>query len=32
MQESKLPVSMDEAINRVLNSVDGFAYIGESDD
>ncbi|PAV77007.1 hypothetical protein WR25_00124 [Diploscapter pachys] len=30
MQESKLPESMDEAINRVLNSVDGFAYIGDA--
>lgn len=28
MQESKLPVNMDTAVDRVLNSVDGFAFIG----
>eukprot|EP00081_Caenorhabditis_elegans_P011196 NP_001337311.1 GLutamate Receptor family (AMPA) [Caenorhabditis elegans] len=30
MQESKLPVNMDTAVDRVLNSVDGFAFIGDA--
>lgn len=28
IQESKMPVNMSEAVERVLHSVDGFAYIG----
>ncbi|CAI2356710.1 unnamed protein product [Caenorhabditis sp. 36 PRJEB53466] len=30
MQESKLPPDMDAAVDRVLNSVDGFAFIGDA--
>lgn len=30
MQESKLPVNMEEAIERVLTSKDGFAFIGDA--
>ncbi len=29
MQESGLPNNLSEAVERVINSVDGFAYIGE---
>ncbi|KIH68820.1 Ligand-gated ion channel [Ancylostoma duodenale] len=29
MQESKLPIDMDDAIHRVLTSEEGFAFIGE---
>ncbi len=28
MQESKLPENMSDAVNRVLTSTDGFAFIG----
>ncbi|KAI6188571.1 CRE-GLR-7 protein [Aphelenchoides besseyi] len=30
MQESKLPATAEEAINRVLNSKNGFAFIGDA--
>ncbi|EYC37332.1 hypothetical protein Y032_0802g2423 [Ancylostoma ceylanicum] len=30
MQESKLPINMDDAIHRVLTSEEGFAFIGDA--